>query len=356
MTREADRDLIAKLKAKLASAALRGDLTAAELAAQFKQIEEWIKARERNPEVALTLFHSGPGSGETPCLPPLPAPRHPPAPPHRSRAPTLPASPALRHPPPNRSRTPTLPASPELRHPAPNRPRAPTLPGSLAIRHSPVPPQPAVLSKPWTLPALPVTLRKAPTVPAAPRLREPPALPPQAAARLDSPLPPDVAAEDTFDDDFWEEKARQALAFSAAGPVAAGAPAPARKRRSRGWMRRLLGPLFLGWRERHHAAKISRQLLRLYEKVAAAYPRLGRQELYHRIVMVRLDADPSEAYEVLDRAAESFAMWPVERDLIFRDVVHYLAVSDYLGPDDELAAWTRENLGRVVASLVSDDL
>ncbi len=44
----------------------------------------------------------------------------------------------------------------------------------------------------------------------------------------------------------------------------------------------------------------------------------------------------------------------MERALTFRDVVHYLAVSDYLGSDAELAEWTRENLGRVAAEFVPD--
>jgi len=36
--------------------------------------------------------------------------------------------------------------------------------------------------------------------------------------------------------------------------------------------------------------------------------------------------------------------------------VHYLAVSESLGSKDDVSAWTRENLGRVVASLVPEDL
>jgi hypothetical protein len=97
-------------------------------------------------------------------------------------------------------------------------------------------------------------------------------------------------------------------------------------------------------------------MLQLYETVTAARPGLRKEELYRQIVMTRLRVTLAAADDILDRATESFVTWPVERALTFRDVVHYIAVSDYLATNDAAAEWTRENLGRVVASLVPDSL
>jgi hypothetical protein len=109
-----------------------------------------------------------------------------------------------------------------------------------------------------------------------------------------------------------------------------------------------LASLFPSWRERRHTAKISRKLLETYRHAAAAYPGLQRRALYLRIVVGYLGCAPAAADEVLESAEESFAAWPAQRALTFRDVVHYLAVPECT----TTTGWTRGNLGSVVASIV----
>ena len=46
--------------------------------------------------------------------------------------------------------------------------------------------------------------------------------------------------------------------------------------------------------------------------------------------MARTGSDLNEAEAVLSWAEQSFASWPTERALTFSDVVHYMAVSEYL--------------------------
>ncbi len=286
MARQADRDLAAKLKAKVALAALRGDQSLAELARQFEldpeQIQEWKAQLEQNAEAVFA--EAG-----------FP----------RSEAPTLPvAGPA--------PRLSTLPTLATLRE-------APTLPHEVAVSGN-------VVTGLWEREARPQPEREA-------RSQRARGTPPQPQRAAQSPQP------------------------AATGPVQMPAsPRLPGDEPLRYWTRRLLGPLLTGWREKHHAARTSRELLRLYRSVAAAHPNLPRHELYRKIVMARIGGTAAAADAVLAHAAESFASWPVERPLTFRDVVHYLAVSDYLASNADVAAWTHQSLGRVVASYVPDDL
>jgi transposase-like protein len=309
MTRKDDRDLAAKLKAKVALAALRGDKTLAELATQFNldpdQINEWKRQLEQNAEAA---FRSANPSSEPPTLPnsraTAPPPTVPVVPPFQER-PTLPRAPAG-----SKFQTP---------------PSLPTFAGA------PTPTTPSIQSKLPTLPTLP-TLR-------TPGVSE-----------------TTTISGTTLDDRYWDDKTQPPPSRKTEVDVAArAAPSPPVEQPST-WTRRLLGPLFVGWQEKHHAAKTSRELLKLYETIVAARPGLKKEELYRQVVMTRLGVTLAAADAVLDRATESFAAWPVERRLTFRDVVHYLAVSEYLGSKDYVAEWTREDLGRVVASLVPEDL
>ena len=248
MTRNADRDLAAKLKAKVALAALRGDATLAELARQFDlhpdQIAEWKSQLERNADAVFL-------GAETP----------------RSESPTLPKSP-------------TLPTAP--------------------------PPE--------------ATLAQASAIFDWPTLRT---------------VHPDAALAVTVPD--------------------GARPAPADARPLQ-WATGFFAQFLVGWREKHLAAKVTRELMKLHRTVSAAHPGLPKRELYRQIVMARLKVSPAAADAVLDRATESFASWPVERALTFRDVVHFLVFSDYLASNDHVAEWTQQNLRRVIASFVPDNL
>ncbi|MDH4059277.1 MAG: hypothetical protein OEU94_00545 [Aquincola sp.] len=87
---------------------------------------------------------------------------------------------------------------------------------------------------------------------------------------------------------------------------------------------------FAAWSERRYATKCCRELMQLHEAVSARHPGAAGLELYKLIVLARLGGDAALAQQVLGRAAESYALWPVPRALTFRDVVHYLTVSGYL--------------------------
>jgi len=297
MARKADRELAAGFKAQVALAALRGHKSLEELASQFDldpgQIAEWKEELERNAEAAFLR----PGAAS-------------------SEAPTLQDSP--------------LPA------------KSPTLPTVPATAVQPGVPQPPSRLKATTLPTMPV-FEEQPTLPQWP-------------SGPKSPTLAKAVSGNTLADEYWEDETRHIPRVNTGKGGAMGATPPPADDPAPAWTRKLFGPLFAGWQEKHHAARTSRELLKIYHTVAATHPGLDKRQLYRQIVMLRLGGTLAAAEAVLVRAAESFSTWPAERPLTFRDVVHYLAVSDYLASNNDIADWTRENLGRVVASYVPDNL
>ena len=107
-------------------------------------------------------------------------------------------------------------------------------------------------------------------------------------------------------------------------------------------------------RETRYASETSRELLELYWIVSASHPGLARREIYQQVVMARTGANVEDAETLLVRAEQSFATWPTERELTFCDVVHYLAVSEFLAAGSRIG--TRINMGRLVAGRIPQRL
>jgi YHS domain-containing protein len=105
--------------------------------------------------------------------------------------------------------------------------------------------------------------------------------------------------------------------------------------------------LLRAWRERRFARLCCRELLRLHKSIAARHPELAGDRLYRQVVAARIGGDPGAADAVIERAARSYAIWPVERALTFRDVVHYLAVSEFMA-SRRGTPWVHAGMKRVV--------
>lgn len=108
-------------------------------------------------------------------------------------------------------------------------------------------------------------------------------------------------------------------------------------------------------RERRFARRIGRELLKLYRIVSARHPDLRGRGLYRTIVISHTRVDPESAEALLDQAEESFAAWPTQRALKFRDVVHFIAVSEFLATHDN-SSWIHSDMGREVASEIPPNL
>jgi hypothetical protein len=86
-------------------------------------------------------------------------------------------------------------------------------------------------------------------------------------------------------------------------------------------------------RERHQIRRICSDSLKLYRRIELEMPGSSNMERYARVIEERSGAAPETVTAILRRAEESFATWPVERPLNFRDIVQYIAVTGGLQAD-----------------------
>jgi hypothetical protein len=112
---------------------------------------------------------------------------------------------------------------------------------------------------------------------------------------------------------------------------------------------------FLAWRERNFAAARSREMLALYWTVASRHPDLTGLHLYRKIVAARSCGTAVNENAVLDCAEQSFTDWPVSRELKFRDVVHCIAVLEFLETHKD-AHGIQANLRPVVNAIIPSGL
>lgn len=102
----------------------------------------------------------------------------------------------------------------------------------------------------------------------------------------------------------------------------------------RGGLRGKIVSWFFLWREGRRATRICQELLMQYREVLADHPELHGRDHYMQLIMIRMKCNPSMANEMLNNVAESFASWPVPRELTLCDVVHYLTVCELVGSSE----------------------
>lgn len=121
------------------------------------------------------------------------------------------------------------------------------------------------------------------------------------------------------------------------------------------WLARKVGVL-AAQSERRYARGASQELLELYRRERREHPELRGRALYEAVIARRLGSDPAiRAAEIVRRAEESFADWPVEREVRFRDVVHYQVFDEYMR-QGEVGVGTRTNIGDAVARVIPEEL
>ena len=107
--------------------------------------------------------------------------------------------------------------------------------------------------------------------------------------------------------------------------------------------------------ERRYAKQASTELLRLFRAVQHERPELSARALYQAVIALRVGANERTAAQIVLRAEESFAHWPVERELRFRHVVHY-QIFDEFTHSAPARTGTRTNMGVVAARIIPEEL
>lgn len=117
--------------------------------------------------------------------------------------------------------------------------------------------------------------------------------------------------------------------------------------------------LFSGWglalQERRYAKQASIELLALYRALLLEFHTYLETDIYRALVMRRSGCSASEANITLQRAFESYALWPSQRSLTLCDVIHYIAVSEFLATHTSEVG-IRSNMGQVVTSRIPHEL
>lgn len=108
--------------------------------------------------------------------------------------------------------------------------------------------------------------------------------------------------------------------------------------------------------ERRYAKQACEQLLDLFRQAQREHPDLKGRALYEAVVARRIGGNPPiSAGEIVTRAEESFADWPAQREVRFRDVVHYLIFDEYMRAG-KARQGTRTNMGGVIARIIPEEI
>jgi hypothetical protein len=106
-------------------------------------------------------------------------------------------------------------------------------------------------------------------------------------------------------------------------------------------------------RERKQIRRVCVDSLRIYRQIEAEMPQSSKMERYLQVVERRSSTDPRAVLKITRFVREGFAQSPAERQLNFRDLVQYIAVTDC--PTAEVAgAEPRARNVDFVADIVSE--
>jgi hypothetical protein len=108
-------------------------------------------------------------------------------------------------------------------------------------------------------------------------------------------------------------------------------------------------------REVQHVKRTCRECLKIYRRIRQEKAGSTADERYAYVVAERTGADPNGVKSIMRHVEESFAVWPNERAVNFRDVVQYLAITECL-KESASQSGVRAEVSAVVAKLIPANL
>jgi hypothetical protein len=110
------------------------------------------------------------------------------------------------------------------------------------------------------------------------------------------------------------------------------------------------------WAEKRFARALAKELLGFHRAVRSESPDLPKLEIYARALMLHSGCDAERARHLVRQAEAGVSWWPHDRDLTFRDVVHSLAVSEYLERKPAEPGGTHVVFREIIDQLIPADL
>jgi hypothetical protein len=108
-------------------------------------------------------------------------------------------------------------------------------------------------------------------------------------------------------------------------------------------------------KEKKFAKIASLEILDLYVSQRIANPDLWGRPLYQKVTSKYLDVTDVEAENVVERAEQSFAIWPHEREVRLQDVARYIIVNEYIEMHG-IRSGVGSHFKKVVHKIISDKL
>ncbi len=108
-------------------------------------------------------------------------------------------------------------------------------------------------------------------------------------------------------------------------------------------------------RERQYVKRICRECLDLYHQVERDHPTDAALTRYSTVIAKHTGGDAAAVDTIMQRVEESFAAWPVERPVNFRDVVQYLAITDYMN-ENPAETGVRARVSEVVEAMIPETM
>lgn len=111
------------------------------------------------------------------------------------------------------------------------------------------------------------------------------------------------------------------------------------------------------WKETRDAKTIARDQFKNYHVIRDKYPDLPIQEIYEQVLMLRQGYDSGRARYIIKSAKESFSEWPYDGEPpTFRQVVHFLVVSEHLERAEGPVKATTIDFEKIVGRIIPDNL
>jgi hypothetical protein len=108
-------------------------------------------------------------------------------------------------------------------------------------------------------------------------------------------------------------------------------------------------------KEKEYALRQAALMLDICRHLQTENPGISGEALYEMVVQYGLDCDAQKARDIIRGADQSFAQWPDERDVNFRDICNYVIFHQLMAQHTK-ALGTRADMEAIIAFAIPEGL